>query len=166
LLWPNTWQKQLKEDGGCYGSHFMCQVGFEGVGQFTLWQLRSRKRRYRKGQGPEIASRVSQWPTSSNEAPPPTFYTSYNALILWLHKGINLLIRPKPSRPNLSKKHDSIWCPLWKVTNAETLKRQKPIEGDQELEKRSVREESTWNVTHMYIEAMLGLSLHSYPYLN
>jgi hypothetical protein len=41
-------------------------------------------------------------------------------------------------------KHDSIWCAQCKGTNAETLKRQRPIgEGDQELQKRSVREEST-----------------------
>jgi hypothetical protein len=34
------------------------------------------------------------------------------------------------------KKHDSIWCPQCKGTNAETLKWQRPIgEGDQELEK-------------------------------
>jgi hypothetical protein len=42
------------------------------------------------------------------------------------------------------KKHDSIWCPQCRGTNAETLKQQSSIgEGDQELEKRSVREEST-----------------------
>jgi hypothetical protein len=41
------------------------------------------------------------------------------------------------------KKHDSIWCLLCRGTNAETLKRQMSIgEGDQELEKKSVREES------------------------
>jgi hypothetical protein len=42
------------------------------------------------------------------------------------------------------KKHDNIWCPQCKGTNAGTLKQQRPIgEGDQELEKRSVWEEST-----------------------
>jgi hypothetical protein len=42
------------------------------------------------------------------------------------------------------KKQDGIWYPQYKGTNAETLKWQKPIwEGDQELEERSVREEST-----------------------
>jgi hypothetical protein len=42
------------------------------------------------------------------------------------------------------KKHDSIWCPQCRGTNAETLKGQRPLgEGDQELEKRSVREKST-----------------------
>jgi hypothetical protein len=42
------------------------------------------------------------------------------------------------------KKHDSIWCPQCKGTNAETLKWQRTIgEGDQELQKRSVQEEST-----------------------
>jgi hypothetical protein len=42
------------------------------------------------------------------------------------------------------KKHDSISCPQCKGTNAKPLKQQRPIgEGDQELEKRSVHEEST-----------------------
>jgi hypothetical protein len=39
-------------------------------------------------------------------------------------------------------------------------------EGDQELVKRSGRDESTWVVTHLHMEAMLGISLYSYPYLN
>jgi hypothetical protein len=53
------------------------------------------------------------------------------------HKG-GMKLGKKP------KKHDSIWCPQCKGTNAESLKWQKPIgEGDQELEKRSVWEEST-----------------------
>jgi hypothetical protein len=43
---------------------------------------------------------------------------------------------------NTPKKLDSICCPQCKKTNADTLKRQTPIgEGDQELEKRLVREE-------------------------
>jgi hypothetical protein len=42
------------------------------------------------------------------------------------------------------KKHDSIWCPHCRETKADTLKRQRSIwEGDQELEKRSVKDEST-----------------------
>jgi hypothetical protein len=32
--------------------------------------------------------------------------------------------------------------------------------------KRSGRDESTWVVAHLYMEAMLGISLYSYPYLN
>jgi hypothetical protein len=56
---------------------------------------------------------------------------------VWAHKG-GMRIGKKP------KKHDSIWCPQCKRTNAETLKQQRPIgEGDQQLEKSSVREEST-----------------------
>jgi hypothetical protein len=31
--------------------------------------------------------------------------------------------------------------------------------------KMSVRDESTWVVTQLYMEAMLGISLFSYPYL-
>jgi hypothetical protein len=30
----------------------------------------------------------------------------------------------------------------------------------------SVRDESTWVVTHLYMKAILGISLYSYPYLN
>jgi hypothetical protein len=32
--------------------------------------------------------------------------------------------------------------------------------------KMSVKDESTWVVTHLYMEAMLGISLYSYPYIN
>jgi hypothetical protein len=40
------------------------------------------------------------------------------------------------------KKLDSICCPQCRETNADTLKRQKPIgEGDKELEKRLIQEE-------------------------
>jgi hypothetical protein len=40
------------------------------------------------------------------------------------------------------KKLDSICCPQCRETKADTLKRQRPIgEGNQELEKRLVREE-------------------------
>jgi hypothetical protein len=40
------------------------------------------------------------------------------------------------------KKLDSIFCPQCRETNADTLKQLMPIvEGDQELEKRLVREE-------------------------
>jgi hypothetical protein len=32
--------------------------------------------------------------------------------------------------------------------------------------KRFIRDELTWDVTHWHMEAMLGISLYSYPYLN
>jgi hypothetical protein len=32
--------------------------------------------------------------------------------------------------------------------------------------KRSGRDESTWVVTYLYMEAMLGISLYNYPCLN
>jgi hypothetical protein len=42
------------------------------------------------------------------------------------------------------KKVDSIFCSQCRETNADTLKQLRPIgEGDQELEKRLVREELT-----------------------
>jgi hypothetical protein len=42
------------------------------------------------------------------------------------------------------KKLNSICCPQCRETNADTLKRQRPIgEGEQELEKRLVREALT-----------------------
>jgi hypothetical protein len=39
-------------------------------------------------------------------------------------------------------------------------------ESDWEVVKRSGRDESIWVVIHLYMEAMLGISMHSYPYLN
>jgi hypothetical protein len=41
------------------------------------------------------------------------------------------------------KKLRSICCPQHRETNADTLKQLRSIEGDQELEKRLVREELT-----------------------
>jgi hypothetical protein len=38
-------------------------------------------------------------------------------------------------------------------------------EGDQEVVKRSGRDESVWVAIHMCMEATLGISLHSYLYL-
>jgi hypothetical protein len=38
-------------------------------------------------------------------------------------------------------------------------------EGDQEVVKRSCRDESVQVVIHMYMETMLGISLYSYPYV-
>jgi hypothetical protein len=38
-------------------------------------------------------------------------------------------------------------------------------EGDQEIVKRSDRDEPMWVVIHMYMEAMLRISLYSYLYL-
>jgi hypothetical protein len=43
---------------------------------------------------------------------------------------------------------------------------QRPLwKGDQEVVKRSGRDEPMWIVTHLYMEAMLGISLYSYLYL-
>jgi hypothetical protein len=39
-------------------------------------------------------------------------------------------------------------------------------EGDWEVVRRSDRDESIQVVIHMYMEAMLEISLDSYPYLN
>jgi hypothetical protein len=39
------------------------------------------------------------------------------------------------------------------------------MEGDQEVVKRSGRDEPVQVVIHMCMEAMLGISLYSYPYL-
>jgi hypothetical protein len=38
-------------------------------------------------------------------------------------------------------------------------------DGDQEVVKRSGRDEPKWVVIHMCMGATLGISLHSYPYL-
>jgi hypothetical protein len=53
------------------------------------------------------------------------------------------------------KKLASICCPQCRETKADTLKQLTPIgEGDQELEKRLVREELTQKVMHMYRKSM------------
>jgi hypothetical protein len=50
--------------------------------------------------------------------------------------------------------------------NIVTLNWQRSLwEGNGEVVKRSGRHESTWVVTHLYMEAMLGISLYSYLYL-
>jgi hypothetical protein len=85
----------------------------------------------------------------------------FDHIMRWEHTG---RCEDRQETPN---KQDSIWCPQCKGTNAETLKQQKPIgEGDQELDKRLVREELISNVTQMYRKAMWVNSLYSYPYLN
>jgi hypothetical protein len=63
-------------------------------------------------------------------------------------------------------KLESVWSPHCRGANTETLKRQRSIWGDQDLVKWSGTDESTWVVTHLYMEAMLGISLYSDPYLN
>jgi hypothetical protein len=60
-----------------------------------------------------------------------------------------------------------VWCPHCRGGNTVTLKWQRSIwEGDREVMKRSGRDESIQIVIHMCMEAMLGISLYSYPYLN
>jgi hypothetical protein len=67
----------------------------------------------------------------------------------WLFKGIGLWSHDNARAHKggmrigkTPKKWDSIFCPQCRETNADTLKRQRPIgEGDQELEKRLVWEE-------------------------
>jgi hypothetical protein len=76
-------------------------------------------------------------------------------------------ILSKVSHAQKTKNHKSVWCPHSRGANTETLKWQRSIwEGNQELVKRSVKDESTWVVTHLYMEAMLRLSLYSYLSLN
>jgi hypothetical protein len=40
------------------------------------------------------------------------------------------------------------------------------MEGNWEVVKRLGKDESAWIVIHLCMEAMLGISLYSYPYLN
>jgi hypothetical protein len=50
--------------------------------------------------------------------------------------------------------------------NTVILNWQRPLwEGDQEVAKRSGRDEPVWVVIHMCMEATLGISLYSYLYL-
>jgi hypothetical protein len=62
------------------------------------------------------------------------------------NKGIGLWSHDKARthKGGMPKKLDSICCPQRRETNVDTLKRQRPTgEGDQELEKRLVREKLT-----------------------
>jgi hypothetical protein len=56
----------------------------------------------------------------------------------------------------LDFKEASIFFPEWL----------KQWEGDQEIFKSSGKGESTWVVTHVCMEAMVGISLYSYLYVN
>jgi hypothetical protein len=58
------------------------------------------------------------------------------------------------------------WCAHCRGANKVILNCQRPLwEGDQEVVKRSGRDELIWAVIHMCMEAMLGISLYSYFYL-
>jgi hypothetical protein len=58
------------------------------------------------------------------------------------------------------------WCAHYRGANIVILKQQRSIsEGEQEIVKRYGRDESIWVVIHLYMEAMLGISLYSYLYL-
>jgi hypothetical protein len=48
-------------------------------------------------------------------------------------------------------------------TNTKTLKQQVIMRRGSGTSVRSVRDESTWVVTHGYMKAMLGIPLYSYP---
>jgi hypothetical protein len=70
---------------------------------------------------------------------------------------ITFLGNPKP---------ESVWCPHCRGATKVTLKWQRSIwEGDQEVVKRSGKDESIWVEIHLCMEAMLGISLYSYSYL-
>jgi hypothetical protein len=57
-------------------------------------------------------------------------------------------------------KLESIWCVHCRGANTVTLKQQRSIwEGDPEVVKRSGRDESIQVVIHLYMEAMLGVSV-------
>jgi hypothetical protein len=57
-------------------------------------------------------------------------------------------------------------CAHSRQANKVILNWQRPLrEGDQEVVKRSDRDEPMWVLTHMYMEATLGISLYSYLYL-
>jgi hypothetical protein len=64
-------------------------------------------------------------------------------------------------------KHESVWCVHCRGANMVTLKWQRSLwEGDWEVVKRSGRDESVRVVVYFFMEAMLGMSLYSYPYHN
>jgi hypothetical protein len=58
------------------------------------------------------------------------------------------------------------WCANCRGVNIVILNWQRPLwEGDQEVVKRSGRDEPMWVATHKCMEAMLGISLYRYLYL-
>jgi hypothetical protein len=64
-------------------------------------------------------------------------------------------------------KLESVWCPHCRGANKVTLKQQRSIrEGNREVLKKPGSDESIWVVIHLCMEAMLGISLYSCPYLN
>jgi hypothetical protein len=63
-------------------------------------------------------------------------------------------------------KLESVWCAYCRGVNKVILKWQRPLwESDQEVVKRSGRDEPVWVVIHMYMEVTLGISLCSCLYL-
>jgi hypothetical protein len=64
-------------------------------------------------------------------------------------------------------KLESVSCPYRRRVNTVTLKEQRSIwEGDREVVRKPGSDESIWVVIHLCLEAMLGISLYSCPYLN
>jgi hypothetical protein len=64
-------------------------------------------------------------------------------------------------------KLENVSCAHCRGANTVTLKQQRSIwEGNQEVVKRSGGDESVRVVIHLCMEAMLRISLYSYPYLN
>jgi hypothetical protein len=58
------------------------------------------------------------------------------------------------------------WCAHCREANKVILNWQRPLwDRDQELTKRSDRDEPMWVVIHMCMEATLGICLYSYLYL-
>jgi hypothetical protein len=58
------------------------------------------------------------------------------------------------------------WCAHCIGVNIVILNSQRPVwEGDQEVVKGSGRDEPMWVAIHMWMEAMIGISLYSYLYL-
>jgi hypothetical protein len=65
------------------------------------------------------------------------------------------------------KRKTWVWCAHYRGANTITLKWQRlQWEGDWEVVKKSGSNESVRVVKHLCLEAMLGISLYSYPYLN
>jgi hypothetical protein len=75
-------------------------------------------------------------------------------------QGENTYRRNREREGNL--KLESSWCAHCKITNKVILSWQRPLwESDQEVVKRSGRDETIRVITYMCIEAMLGVSLYS-----
>jgi hypothetical protein len=89
----------------------ICDSACSGPATFQWTDLRAQKAELRVHYNfSEAQQSWPQWPTSSNQAPPPTFHRLPIIIIEWIHQKINAFIRSRPSWSN----------PFWKYHTKDT----------------------------------------------